>query len=165
MVRSRKMRFLALALVIVAIPGCTQLSPPTRFEASVKNAWMMYTQSKDDLGPPPLHLEEAIYARGKAEFVEHMTKVVGSKYRREALYSLGWFGDRRHASVVAKALTHEEPEVRRIATASLSRLVNRKFSDPGKASEWWSKHRSDFPRFKPDESARGSQSDKTATTQ
>ena len=81
----------------------------------------MYSENKVDLGPPLPKRAEFIDSSGREEFVEHMTKFVGTKYQREALYALGWFGDRRHAQVVAKALTDEDPEVRRIATISLSR--------------------------------------------
>lgn len=131
------------------ITGCMYVTPVTRFEASVKTAWQMYTDRAESLGPPPIQREQHVYARGKAKFVEDMVAGLNTKYRCEALYCLGWFGDRRHAGVVAPSLTANDPEVRRIALHSFSLLTHTSFSSAEEATQWWAENKESFPRWDP----------------
>ncbi len=118
----------------------------------------MYQHSRDDLGPPPRHLEEAVYEKGKANFVEDLVRGVDSPQRREALYALGWFGDRRHAAFAAAALPDADLSVQRIALASFNRLTHQAFDDADDAGAWWEKNGKAFPRYKPEPARKESSS-------
>lgn len=121
-------------------------NPVSDLEVSVKTAFQMYRDRQDTLGPPPVEREEYVYARGKEEFVNDMVRVIRTKYRAEALYALAWFGDRRHAALVADALKDVDPEVRRVALVSFANLTHRQFQDTEAAITWWKENKDTFPK-------------------
>lgn len=124
----------------------------------MQQARVMYQHNRDDLGPPPRHLEEAVYEKGNASFVEDLVRGVDSPQRREALYALGWFGDRRHAVFAAAALQDADPDIQRIALASFNRLTRQSFDDADPAAAWWAENRRAFPRYRPESARRESSS-------
>lgn len=110
-----------------------------------KMAYMMFQERQETLGPPRLDRELQIYRVGKERFVVVVTILLNSRHRHEALYGLGWFGDRRHVRFVAEVLESEDGETRRIALAAFSRLTCKEFSDSAEAIEWWAVHKNEYP--------------------
>ncbi len=126
------------------------------YERSMRTARAMYQHSRDDLGPPPRRLEESVYEQGRARFVEDLVRASASSRPHEALYALGWFGDRRHAAFAAAALRDADPAIRRIALASFNRLAHQRLDDPDRAAAWWEENRQTFPRYRPQAARRES---------
>lgn len=123
----------ATSTMLVLYSGCI-----TRAEVCIKTAFQMYGPNMETLGPPPPHLENHVRTDiGTEAFLVEMERFVGTKYQAEALYALGWFGDARHVSLVARSLRSENPEIRRVAVSSFSRLVDEEFSNEKDAEVWW----------------------------
>jgi hypothetical protein len=127
-------------MLSVLVIGCI-----THYEASMKDAFMMYQERKADLGPPKLHREQYNNDEGRDRFVEDLCLFVRSNHRAEAIYCIGWFGDRRHARVISPALEDPDAEVRRVALAAFCGLTRREFDDPKEALGWWEENETSFP--------------------
>lgn len=98
----------------------------------------MYSQQRQSLGEPSPHWYKYVDSEiGRKAFVDDLSRLVTTKYRAEALYALGWFGDDRQASLIANTLDDTDPEVLRIALSSFCRLTEMEFADAAQAREWW----------------------------
>lgn len=136
-----------LAVLLAAAPmGCQEGLSTGRLNASIKNAWMMYDEQRESLGAPSSERREFVESEiGRDQFATDVTHFVRTKYRREAIYALGWFGDERHVDAVVTGLVDNEPEVRRIALGAFARLTGREFSDPAQAHQWWQQQKTRRP--------------------
>ena len=127
-----------IALAVLWLTGCAQIDYVIRLNTSVKNAYVMYSLQRQDLGPPSSeHVQVVDSEIGREAFLEDLSHYVSTKYRREAIYAIGWFGDDRSIGLIAKALDDPDPEVQRIALASFSHLNKRTFKDVEEARAWW----------------------------
>jgi len=125
---------LASALLSLHV-GCSASSP---YEVSVKNAYIMYSEQRESLGPPSSQWVAFVDCQiGRDRFVEDLTHFVLTKYAPEAIYGIGSFGGVKHICLVARALSNPDPEVRRVALASLCRLSGHEFRSVDDALEWW----------------------------
>jgi len=106
---------------------------------------MMLRDAGPELGPPAEHWKKWVEDYGHERFVDDLLRFVHTKYRSEAIYCLGYFGDEHHVKPIALALDDPDPRVRRVAMSSFSVLTGVEFEDPKKALRWWSKHKGDYP--------------------
>ncbi len=114
--------------------GCLGI---TRQEVAVKNAFIMYQQNADTLDPPGADQQRSIDSGiGRAKFVSTLLPYVTTKYRREALYAIAWFGGPEETEVLMNALADDDAEVRRIALRGLENVTQQRFATPEEALAW-----------------------------
>ncbi|MCG3132460.1 MAG: hypothetical protein FLDDKLPJ_03310 [Phycisphaerae bacterium] len=141
LVNAQPIKVTLTMLSLMLVCGCVSQGAT----GSVKTAWKMLQNNRENLGPPsPVEVEHVTAEIGIERFVHELEPLVTSKYRAEALYSLGWFGNVCQVSCVANALSDGNAEVRRIALRSLCRLTGESFLDVHTAEIWWAEHRSEF---------------------
>jgi hypothetical protein len=133
-----------VALVSAGCLLASACNDESRLETAVTQAKQMYEQRDPDTGKPPEEFTKKFNRRERKQFTDDMVKVVHSPYREEALYSLGWLGEKKHARVIAPHLGSDDRDTRRVAFDSFSRLVGREFEDPSAARKWWQKEQDAF---------------------
>lgn len=105
----------------------------------------MYQAAGEGLAPPGPHGMQVVNEIGQERFLQDMVRMSGTKYGAEALYALGYFGDRRHVASAAAQLHSESQERRQLATFALGRLVGVNFGSAEQASAWWRDHCQEYP--------------------
>ena len=123
-------------LVLCCVAG--GLSCITSQEVCVKNAFIQYQRHKDNLECPDADWRAFIaHEVGNQKFVATLRQYVNTKYSAEVLYCLGCFGDKSDAATFGRFLEDADPEIRRIALTSFSRLVGKEFPNAGDAKKWF----------------------------
>lgn len=137
---------IVILFVLVIHANCRR--PPANAKTvntSVKNAWMMYHEAGPSLKPPSQKRTEVVHRFGQERFVTDLSKFLQTKYRAEAIYCLGHFGDERHVRPISEALSDSDARVCEVALMSFSLLTHTEHADAAQAREWWDSHKDDFP--------------------
>lgn len=137
--------FALVGLACGLLSAVTACSDKPRLESAVIQAKQIYDQRDKETDSPPDAFVKKFNRRERRQFTDDMEKVVNSSYRDEALYSLGWFGERKHARAIAPHLGSDDRDTRRVAFNSFSRLVDREFENPAAARKWWQQEKASFP--------------------
>jgi len=137
-------------MAICTLAGCARHTSQMRIESSIKNAFIMYSREKQYLGKPSDDWFQFVDSDiGHEQFVEDLSHFVTTKYRVEAIYAIGWFGDDRHVPLIANRLKDSDPEVRRVALAAFSNLTKQAFVDNIQAQQWWDKNKTMYAQSQP----------------
>lgn len=87
---SNNLSFLMIVVVFCTISGCAANGKCRQMESSIKNAFIMYSQQKQNLDAPSEHWYQFIDSEiGREKFTVDLTHFVTTKYRVEAIYALG----------------------------------------------------------------------------
>jgi len=136
---------LCVVLLACLVCDCGPANDAARYNFAVKNAFIMYTRRSPQTETPPLEVERAIYEYGKEDFANALVPALNTKYRVEAAYALGWFGDRRHVRELRELLSDSDAEVRRVSLDAVSRLVHMRFQSAADAATWLSENEKNLP--------------------
>lgn len=127
-----------LTMIACVVFGCTRHTEELRCESAVKNAYILYSKERETLGPPRQedvhHIDEEF---GREQFLSDISRFVTTKYAAEALYCLGWLGDKRFLDDVAAGLETHDVESQRVALFAFERIAGRTFGSVNEAKEWW----------------------------